>query len=140
MNNLLEKVWHENPVIRGAIIGINTLEIQHEGEKVIVAISGKEIHAFKLGLGNPEDPRITVPIEKCVLLTRSIDSLTLEESCKIPSIQEEAETELRLVSLTDRIMWLNINIKLNRLSALDFFYLLSIGRWTGSPKNTEVIE
>ncbi len=129
MNNLAETVWHEDKVILGAIIGSDAFEVQHEGEKVIVAISGKEIHAFKLGLDNPEDPRITVPIEDCTLLTRSIDSLTDEELL-------EAESTFNIPSYKSVTKWLMDNKE--RLDV--FIWLLSKGIWTGSTKNTEVIK
>ena len=134
MNNLAETVWRENPVILGAIAGSGKFRFksgEHERDLCMCYSENSMVS---------QDGIEWFTVNKCTLITRSIDSLTFEESCKIPSIQEEAETELRIVSLTDRTMWLNINIKLNRLSALDMFYLLSIGIWTGSKEGVGVVE
>ena len=144
MNNLAETVWYENPVIIGAIAGSGVFKFNAWIYKEMPLVSYRRdlqlVYTTPDFHGWSDRGETSFKRKECTLLIRSIDSLTLEESCKIPSIKEEAETELTLVSLTDRTMWLNINIKLNRLSALDFFYLLSIGIWTGSKEGVEVVE
>ena len=115
MNNLAETVWHENPVILGAIAGSGTFDIK------VGKVKGKlDLIALVVHLEYLED---------CTLITRSIDSLSDEDLL-------EAESTFNIPSYKSVTKWLMDNKE--RLDV--FIWLLSKGIWTGSKEGVEVVE
>lgn len=129
MNNLLETVWHESPVILGAIAGSEAFEVRFNEKHEI----------FKKGSVWNLDFSLFRHVGKSdiTLLTRSIDSLTDEEllECKdVWSLHAQfspVKYDSVLEIIKDAELWDN---------APFFLYLLSIGIWTGSKEGVEVIE
>ena len=136
MNNLAETVWHENPVILGAIAGSGKFRYKLDQNDYFRDLNPK-IFSFFSEYRSWKD-------ENPVLLTRSIDSLTDEEKIKWAEIHRFTPIKKDNYQ-TDEGFWEMVNFYLEfeigtNLSASTFLYLLSIGIWTGSKEGVEGID
>ena len=116
MNNLLETKWYENPnlVANGAFM------VKHPDFTREVFIEGVMDNEFFIaGLWRN--------VKDCVLLSRSIESLSDSEIEKIESMTD------------DYFNVINGNLTWTFPNPQCFLYLLSIGIWIGSKEGVEVI-
>jgi len=138
MNNLKETVWHENHVILGAIAGSGKFYLVpnlYKGDKYQLNHDILDDGAVYNELREQK----FIPIEECTLLTRSIDSLMESEIQKAFICLNKSVYDLDNNRVDRGFCIKYIKARVSKSAGL-FIYLLSIGIWTGSPKNTEVIK